>query len=262
MISRLTIRRLVLISTITTLVSLGLMVMGIVFPKPILLVLAMSLGQLFGTLSLALYLLAIVLDLQGVGEHDDIAPAHRVRGRARRRRRAEEQLRRLAGLDGGRSRSVGGRRVPDARRRFGRRTGATPWTVPSRGTLALTPRTVGLLLMSDHARGTYSEGWDGHPGDRGRGRRGGREAHRAGPHDARLRGVRHGRDRRGRRRARAPRAARRRAHRPRPAEDERRGRHRHDPPRAAEDRLHRAHRRRHPGARARRDARGRRRATS
>jgi hypothetical protein len=73
-ISRLTIRRLVLISTITTLVSLGLMVMGIVFPQPLLLVLAMSLGQLFGTLSLALYLLAIVLDLQGVGEHDDIGP--------------------------------------------------------------------------------------------------------------------------------------------------------------------------------------------
>jgi hypothetical protein len=73
-ITRLTIRRLVLISTITTLVSLLLMVMGIVFPKPLLLVLAMSLGQLFGTLSLALYLLAIVLDLQGVGEHDDIGP--------------------------------------------------------------------------------------------------------------------------------------------------------------------------------------------
>jgi hypothetical protein len=72
-ISKLTIRRLVLISTITTLVALGLMVMGIVFPKPLLLVLAMSLGQLFGTLSLALYLLAIVLDLQGVGEHDEIA---------------------------------------------------------------------------------------------------------------------------------------------------------------------------------------------
>ena len=74
MISKLNIRRLVLISTITTLVALGLMVMGIVFPKPLLLVLAMSLGQLFGTLSLALYLLAIVLDLQGVGEHEEIAP--------------------------------------------------------------------------------------------------------------------------------------------------------------------------------------------
>jgi hypothetical protein len=73
-ISRLTIRRLVLISIITTLVSLALMVMGIVFPKPLLLVLAMSLGQLFGTLSLALYLLAIVLDLQGLGEHEDIGP--------------------------------------------------------------------------------------------------------------------------------------------------------------------------------------------
>jgi hypothetical protein len=72
-ISKLTIRRLVLISTVTTLVSLGLMVAGIVYPKPILLVLAMSLGQLFGTLSLALYLLAIVLDLQGVGEHEGIA---------------------------------------------------------------------------------------------------------------------------------------------------------------------------------------------
>ena len=74
MISKLTIRRLVLISTITTLVALGLMVLAIVFPRPLLLVLAMSLGQLFGTLSLALYLLAIVLDLQGVGEHDEIAP--------------------------------------------------------------------------------------------------------------------------------------------------------------------------------------------
>jgi hypothetical protein len=74
MISKLTIRRLVLISTITTLASLALMVAGIVFPRPLLLVLAMSLGQLFGTLSLALYLLAIVLDLQGIGEHDPVAP--------------------------------------------------------------------------------------------------------------------------------------------------------------------------------------------
>ncbi len=74
MISKLTIRRLVLVSTVTTLVSLVLMIVSIVVPKPLLLVLAMSLGQLFGTLSLALYLLAIVLDLQGVGEHDEIAP--------------------------------------------------------------------------------------------------------------------------------------------------------------------------------------------
>jgi hypothetical protein len=73
-ISVLTIRRLVLVSVFTTLVALLLMVAGIVFPRPLLLVLAMSLGQLFGTLSLALYLLAIVLDLQGIGEDDSIAP--------------------------------------------------------------------------------------------------------------------------------------------------------------------------------------------
>jgi hypothetical protein len=71
-ISKLTIRRLVLISAILTLVSLFLMVVSILFPNPLLLVLAMSLGQLFGTSSLALYLLAIVLDLQGIGEHDEL----------------------------------------------------------------------------------------------------------------------------------------------------------------------------------------------
>ena len=71
-ISKVTIRRLVLISTITTLVALALMVAGIVFPRPLLLVLAMSLGQLFGTISLVLYLLAIVLDLQGIGEHEEL----------------------------------------------------------------------------------------------------------------------------------------------------------------------------------------------
>jgi hypothetical protein len=72
-ISKITIRRLVLISSIATLVALGLMVVGLFFPTPLLLVLAMSLGQLFGTTSLALYLLAIALDLQGVGEHDVLA---------------------------------------------------------------------------------------------------------------------------------------------------------------------------------------------
>jgi hypothetical protein len=72
LISKVTIRRLVLVSTITTLVALGLMVLGIVFPKPLLLVLAMSLGQLFGTTSLALYLLAIALDLPGIGEHEEL----------------------------------------------------------------------------------------------------------------------------------------------------------------------------------------------
>jgi hypothetical protein len=77
-VSKITIRRLVLVSTITTLVSLALMVASILFPGPMLLVVAMSMGQLFGTASLILYLLAIALDLQGYGEHDEIgAPDER-----------------------------------------------------------------------------------------------------------------------------------------------------------------------------------------
>jgi hypothetical protein len=80
LISKVTIRRLVLVSTITTLVAVGLMVLGIVFPKPLLLVLAMSLGQLFGTTSLALYLLAIALDLQGVGEHEELGAREETQG--------------------------------------------------------------------------------------------------------------------------------------------------------------------------------------
>ena len=72
MLSKITIRRLVVISTVMALVALGLMVSSIVYPKPLLLVLAMSLGQFFGTASLALYLLAIALDLQGVGEHEEL----------------------------------------------------------------------------------------------------------------------------------------------------------------------------------------------
>ena len=71
-ISKITIRRLVLISAITSVAALALMVVSIIFPHPMLLVMAMSLGQLFGTASLALYLLAIALDLQGVGEHEEL----------------------------------------------------------------------------------------------------------------------------------------------------------------------------------------------
>jgi hypothetical protein len=71
-ISKVTIRRLVVVSAVMTLASLGLMVASILFPGPFLLVLAMSLGQFFGTTSLALYLLAIALDLQGYGEHDQL----------------------------------------------------------------------------------------------------------------------------------------------------------------------------------------------
>jgi hypothetical protein len=59
------VKKLVFLSGVATLAALGLMVVSIVSPKPIYLVLAMSLGQGLGTISLALYLLAIVLDLQG-----------------------------------------------------------------------------------------------------------------------------------------------------------------------------------------------------
>ena len=63
-IPRLTVRRLVVISAVGTLVALALMVLAILWPNPFPLVVAMSLGQLVGTASLALYLLAIAMDLQ------------------------------------------------------------------------------------------------------------------------------------------------------------------------------------------------------
>ncbi len=61
------VKKLVFLSAIATLAGVFLMVASLVSPKPILLVLAMSVGQGIGTLSLGLYLLAIVLDLQGGG---------------------------------------------------------------------------------------------------------------------------------------------------------------------------------------------------
>jgi hypothetical protein len=61
------VKKLVFLAGVSTLVALALMVLSILSPKPIYLVIAMSVGQGIGTLSLALYLLAIVLDLQGGG---------------------------------------------------------------------------------------------------------------------------------------------------------------------------------------------------
>jgi multisubunit Na+/H+ antiporter MnhF subunit len=63
-IGRITVRRLVAISAVGTLVALALMVIATLWPAPFPLVLAMSLGQFIGTASLALYLLAIAMDLQ------------------------------------------------------------------------------------------------------------------------------------------------------------------------------------------------------
>ncbi|HET8542791.1 MAG TPA: hypothetical protein VFL83_23155 [Anaeromyxobacter sp.] len=59
------VKRLVLISVLGTSASMLLMLAGIVFPSPFLLVLVMSIGQGLGLLSLALFLLAVTLDIQG-----------------------------------------------------------------------------------------------------------------------------------------------------------------------------------------------------
>ncbi len=65
------VKRLVLVSCLATLGAVGLMVLSIVVPKPLLLVIAMSVGQGLGTLSLASFLLAIALDLQNTGAGGD-----------------------------------------------------------------------------------------------------------------------------------------------------------------------------------------------
>jgi hypothetical protein len=64
------VKKLVFLSGIATLVAVGLMALSIVSPKPIYLVVAMSIGQALGTASLALFLLAIVLDLQGAASRE------------------------------------------------------------------------------------------------------------------------------------------------------------------------------------------------
>jgi hypothetical protein len=70
------IKRLVLIAVISTTVAMLLMTASFMFPHPLLLVIAMSAGQGIGILSLALYLLAVVLDLQtsGGGYYEGTAP--------------------------------------------------------------------------------------------------------------------------------------------------------------------------------------------
>ncbi len=70
------VKRLTYVSAAATLGAVGLMVLSIVSPKPLYLVFAMSVGQGLGTLSLAAYLLAVVLDLQGgAGIPDAVAEA-------------------------------------------------------------------------------------------------------------------------------------------------------------------------------------------
>jgi peptidoglycan/LPS O-acetylase OafA/YrhL len=55
------------IAAVCALLGLALMIWGVVDPRPIALVIAMSVGQALGTLSFALYLLAVFVDLRSAG---------------------------------------------------------------------------------------------------------------------------------------------------------------------------------------------------
>jgi hypothetical protein len=57
----------VLFSVIGTMVAMVFMASSIIFPHPLLLVLAMSIGQGIAIFALVLYLLAVALDLQASG---------------------------------------------------------------------------------------------------------------------------------------------------------------------------------------------------
>jgi hypothetical protein len=56
--------KLVTISCVMALIALPLMLWSLVDPRPMPIIVAMSVGQVIGTLSLALYVVAIVLDLR------------------------------------------------------------------------------------------------------------------------------------------------------------------------------------------------------
>lgn len=58
------VKRLVLFAVVGTSASMLLMIASVVFPGPFLLVLVMSVGQGIGLVSLALFLLAVALDIQ------------------------------------------------------------------------------------------------------------------------------------------------------------------------------------------------------
>jgi peptidoglycan/LPS O-acetylase OafA/YrhL len=55
------------LAAVCALLALALMIWGVVDPRPIALVIAMSVGQAVGTLSFALYVLAVLVDLRSAG---------------------------------------------------------------------------------------------------------------------------------------------------------------------------------------------------
>jgi len=60
-------KKLVLLSVIGTIVAMIFMASSLVYPHPLLLVLAMSIGQGIALFALVLFLLAVALDLQASG---------------------------------------------------------------------------------------------------------------------------------------------------------------------------------------------------
>jgi peptidoglycan/LPS O-acetylase OafA/YrhL len=56
------------------LLALAMMIWGVLDPRPIALVIAMSVGQAVGTLSFALYLLAVFVDLRSAGVFSGTRP--------------------------------------------------------------------------------------------------------------------------------------------------------------------------------------------
>jgi len=60
-------KKMVLFSVLGTIVAMIFMASSILFPHPLLLVLAMSIGQGIAIFALVLYLLAVALDLQASG---------------------------------------------------------------------------------------------------------------------------------------------------------------------------------------------------
>jgi hypothetical protein len=61
-------KKLVLFSVLLTIVAMLFMAASILWPNPLLLVLAMSIGQGIAIFALVLFLLAVALDLQSSGE--------------------------------------------------------------------------------------------------------------------------------------------------------------------------------------------------
>jgi hypothetical protein len=68
-VSNINSKKLVLLSVIMTIVAMIFMASSLIWPHPLLLVLAMSIGQGIAIFALVLFLLAVALDLQsGAGE--------------------------------------------------------------------------------------------------------------------------------------------------------------------------------------------------